>query len=76
MHNRMGPLDDEGRRIPLTHVPLGMTGFRAWRAVPSTEPVPEKYADQEYEIEPCNCEWAPDAGTHYRFVRVVLEREQ
>lgn len=68
VHNRMGPLDAAGNPIPLTEVPLGVSGFRAWRAVPATEPVPKQYDDHEYDIEPCACEWAPDAGTHYRVV--------
>ena len=39
---------------------LGLRGFRAWLAEPEGD---------EYEVEPCSCGWAPEAGTHYRVVR-------
>jgi hypothetical protein len=35
---------------------LGPRGFRAWLRAPSGLPA----------IEPCDCDWAPELGTHYR----------
>ena len=36
-----------------TH-PLGSHGFRAWLQV------------QDEHLEPCDCGWTPELGTHYR----------
>lgn len=37
---------------------LGQRGFRAWLAEPD---------DQRLVV--CNCDWAPELGTHYRVVQ-------
>jgi hypothetical protein len=40
---------------------LGSRGFRAWLQAPTDAP----------PIERCDCDWAPELGTHYRVLRPV-----
>lgn len=55
-----------GRRIVHNHVrpkdftpdyPIGLNGFRAWSQATS---------DRKTPLVPCDCEWAPHLGRHYR----------
>jgi hypothetical protein len=39
--------------------PSGLNGFRFWVAAPDGD---------DYEVEPCDCEWRPELGGHYRVV--------
>ena len=44
-----------------TH-PLGSQGFRAWLQA------------QDAHLEPCDCGWTPELGTHYRVKLTTPER--
>jgi hypothetical protein len=42
--------------------PLGSQGFRAWLQA------------QDEHLEPCDCAWTPELGTHYRVKLTTPER--
>jgi hypothetical protein len=46
-----------------TH-PLGSHGFRAWLQA------------QDEHLEPCDCGWTPELGTHYRVKLKILVRDR
>jgi hypothetical protein len=46
-----------------TH-PLGSHGFRAWLQA------------QDEHLEPCDCGWTPELGTHYRVKLKIPERDR
>jgi len=46
-----------------TH-PLGSHGFRAWLQA------------QDEHLEPCDCGWIPELGTHYRVKLKIPERDR
>jgi hypothetical protein len=49
--------------VPPAH-PLGSHGFRAWLQA------------QDEHLEPCDCGWTPELGTHYRVKLKILERDR
>src|ERR1700749_3191129 len=44
--------------------PLGSHGFRAWLQA------------QDEHLEPCDCGWTPELGTHYRVKLKILVRDR
>ena len=50
---------------------LGARGFRAWVAAPDDDERIARYARDEdgYEVERCDCGWAPELPEHYRVKR-------
>jgi hypothetical protein len=46
---------------------LGARGFRAW--VAAGDDAGDHRSDDPYEVERCDCGWAPELPEHYRVVR-------
>ena len=56
--------------------PLGLHGFRAWIAAPDDDERIASYSRERppYDVERCDCGWAPELPEHYRVRREVDER--
>jgi hypothetical protein len=51
--------------------PIGMNGFRVWIASPTGGKDGEHRFRTDYEVERCDCGWAPDLAEHYRVNRAL-----
>ena len=65
VHNHVLPVGGRGR--------LGVAGFRAWIAAPDDDERIATYARDHarYDVERCDCGWAPELPVHYGVKRDV-----